>query len=71
MKRDMNLVREILVLAENQGHGSIRNNPEIGGYSNEEIAYHVYLMGEAGLVKSVETTVMRDASPNARLLSLT
>lgn len=71
MKRDMNLVREILVWAENQEHGSMNKNPEIPEYTEEEIAYHIYLMNKAGLVKAVETTSFGDKSPNAILLEVT
>ena len=71
MKRDMNLVREILVWAENQKDGRVTNNPVIKGYSDEEIAYHVYIMDEAGLVKAHDMTSGGDKSPNAVLLQLT
>lgn len=71
MKRDMNLVREILVWAENQEHGYVRNNPKIEGYSEEEIGYHVYIMNEAGLVKAHDFTSMNDKSPRAELLQIT
>ena len=71
MKRDMNLVREILVWAEKQEHGIISKNPEIEGYSEEEIGYHVYLMNQAGLVRAHDMTARGEKSPNALLLELT
>ena len=71
MKRDMNLVREILIWAENQEHGFVFGNPKIEGYSDEEIGYHVFIMNEAGLVKAHDFTSMADKSPNALLHQLT
>lgn len=71
MKRDMSLVREILVWADNQEHGYVRGNPKIDGYSEEEIGYHVYIMDKAGLVKATDITSYGDKSPNALLLELT
>jgi hypothetical protein len=71
MKRDMNLVREILMWVENQKHGYVNGNPNIEGYSEDEIGYHVYLMYQAGLVNAADTTSMGDKSPNALLLGLT
>lgn len=71
MKRDMNLVREILIWMDNQEHGRVNNNPIIEGYSKEEIGYHVYIMSEAGLVKAHDMTSHGDKSPNAELLQLT
>ena len=71
MKRDMNLVREILIWTENNENGKVGNNPEIEGYSEEEIGYHIYIMGQAGLVKAVDVTAGSDPSPSAILMELT
>ncbi len=38
----MNLIREILLWAENQKHGYAENNPEIKGYSEEEVGLVVW-----------------------------
>ncbi len=70
MKRDMNLIREILLWAENQNHGYAEKNPEIKGYSEEEVGYHVYLMQEAGLVEAIDVGSMGGKSPNASLRNL-
>lgn len=71
MKRDMNLVREILIWTENQEHGRVSGNPKIEGYAEEEVAYHVHLMEQAHLVKAFDTTSMADKSPQAILIELT
>jgi hypothetical protein len=71
MKRDMNLIREILLWAEKQEHGRLQGNPNIEGFSDEEIGYHVSLMEQAGLVKAFDMTSMADKSPNFILLEIT
>ena len=51
MKRDIDLVRKILLAVE-QGEGVIGYDTEleVEGYSREEIDYHIEIMGEAGLL---------------------
>lgn len=70
MKRDMDLVRQILLCAENQEHGYIDGNPVIEGHTEEEIGYHIHLMHQAGLVNAMDRTAMNAKSPNSRILSI-
>lgn len=60
MKRDIDLVRTILLSIENgkdaNGHGFIRLN--IPGRSQEEVSYHVGLLYEAGLVDAVNLSTL-------------
>ena len=53
MKRDMDLARKILFDVENCGNadGSGYVAIEIEGHSEQEIMYHVQLLGEAGLIE--------------------
>ncbi len=71
MQRDMDLVRQILLELEKAEHGFVFDNPEIEGYSSEVIAYHVYLMHEAGLVRAVDITTADSASPEYEAAGLT
>jgi len=71
MKRDMNLVREILIWAEAQDHGYSGGNPKIEGHTDEEIAFHVHLIGQAGLAKVADVTDLDSKSPEALFLSIT
>ena len=61
MKRDIDLVRTILLSIENgkdaNGHGFIHLN--IPGRSQEEISYHVGLLYEAGLVDAVNLSALK------------
>mgnify|MGYP001309321571 CR=1 FL=1 len=51
MKRDMELVRKILIAAEEKQDFQPQKL-EIDGYSQEEISYHIKIMTQAGLIES-------------------
>ena len=71
MKRNMDLIRQILITAERDEHGFISEQLEIDNYTQEEIGYHIYLLGEAGLARVIDLTYDQSESPSARLLNLT
>jgi hypothetical protein len=50
MKRDMDLVREILLAVEDSPDQMAANRPDIEGYTDSEINYHLVLLHEAGLI---------------------
>ena len=70
MKRDMDLIRAILLTIEEEPHG-FAPKIEISGYTQEEIDYHAILLGEAGLAKVVEVTAFGDKSPQGTVTQLT
>jgi hypothetical protein len=51
MKRDMDLVREILLATEEKNDFSSWYVPEIEGYEKLEIYYHIKLLIQEGLVE--------------------
>lgn len=51
MKRDMDLVRNILRAVEEKGDLHDCIDLEIAGHSKEEVLYHVRLLREAGLLE--------------------
>ena len=61
MKRDLDLCREILATLEAQPERLQTGLPAINGKSTEEIAYHLDLLCEAGLVWSTFRDVQRSA----------
>ncbi len=65
MKRDMDLVREILLKIEKHEHGMAPDNLSINGYTEEQVGYHVHLMGQAGLLKVADMTCRGSTSPAA------
>lgn len=71
MRRDFDLIRKILLTMEAHEHGFLGNELKIHGYTEEQIGFHVYLLGEAGLAKVVENTNVQSESPSAFPLNLT
>ena len=72
MKRDMDLVRKILLLCEECGEEEhLPGVPTIEGYSSMQVSYHVHLMWQAGLVEAVDLTNLGDTCPQAQLRSVT
>lgn len=70
MKRDMDLIRAMLLAIEADNHGFA---PEmaIDGYTQEQIGYHAVLLGEAGLAKVHDVTHGGSHSPEALITRLT
>lgn len=50
MKRDMDLVRKILMALEDNPTGYFKDEMTIDGYTEEDVGYHCYLLLQAGLV---------------------
>lgn len=71
MERDMNLVREILLALEAHEHGHAPESLSIDGYSEDQIGFHVHLMGQAGLVRAIDAPTFGNPSPQALADSLT
>ena len=72
MKRDMDLIRAILLKVESEPHGfAPQTEIEIPNYTQEEINYHVFLLGQADLAKVVEQTTFGAKSPVAKIINLT
>lgn len=67
MKRDMDLMRDILFWLEEHDSGF----PEIPGKEEQEIGYHCHLLKEAGLIAAANSTCMEDVLPQALPTSLT
>ncbi|MDE4908847.1 DUF2513 domain-containing protein [Methanogenium marinum] len=52
MKRDMDLIRKILLNIDACEHNDAISGMQIDRYSHQEIAYHVMLLNEAGIIKA-------------------
>jgi hypothetical protein len=70
MKRDMDLIRKMLLAVESDEHG-FAPKIEIPGHTQEQINYHACLLEEAGLVKAIDVTSMGSNSPEAMITRLT
>lgn len=72
MKRDLDLVRSILQWMEARPEGrNVAWEVIIDGYTDEQIGYHVHLMGQAGLVIAKDSTFLESHSPYAIPVSIT
>lgn len=73
MKRDLDLVREILLWMEAQSEGRNCNTWafDIPERTQKEIGYHAYLMHQAGLIIAYDGTYQSDDTPNWIPLMLT
>ena len=65
MKRNMDLIRAILIQIEK--YGEIRENPDLANYDKAEIGMHVTLMRDHGLIEA-SVTVAGDG-PTYRVVS--
>lgn len=71
MKRDMELVRKILLALEAAPDSSAAWNLSVEGYPNVEVAHHCWLIKEEGLAKGSDVTHKQSPNPEARLTCLT
>lgn len=67
----MDLIREILLTVESHSHGFAPQEIKIAGYSEDQIAYHSYLIGDAGLAVTADTTDLESTGPEALIKHLT
>jgi hypothetical protein len=56
MKRDMDLCREILRKMEEHPNPEGPVEIKVDGRSPQEIAYHLYLLNQAGLIDAIDAT---------------
>ncbi len=61
MKRDMNLIREIMLQVEARPSVNDWGLVEIEGRTQEEISYHVMMLSDAGMAEVID---MRGLGPN-------
>jgi len=66
----MELIRQILLAVEQHESGFAPRELKIDGYSDEQVGYHCYLIGDAGLAKTVDVTTMHSNSPCAAVSRL-
>lgn len=71
MKRNMDLVRSLLLQIEECPHGYPPNHVKVDGHTEEEIGYHFLLMLEAGLIEGNECSTIGCPSPSALPIRLT
>ena len=70
MKRDMDLIRKMLLEIESHASGWAPNL-EIEGYTPDQIGYHSYLIIDAGLATGDDLTDTVSCGPEWKIRSLT
>lgn len=59
MKRNWDLIREILILLEQKIDNHYLTNSDIQGYDSRIVNYHYILLSEAGLINTVRPIAQR------------
>jgi hypothetical protein len=71
VKRDMELIRKLVLALEDALTGYAPDDLKIQGYTPEQVGYHAYLLIDAGLSTGNDVSHMGSSSPEAMLTSLT
>jgi Hypothetical protein (DUF2513) len=71
MKRDLELVRKMLLAIEDAETGFAPRGLAIEGYTQSQVGYHAYLLIEAGFARGSDMTHTGCTGPEAHISSLT
>ena len=71
MKRDMELVRKLVLAMEEAPRGTYSNTLNVDGRTDEEIGFHVCLLLNEGFVEGRDTTELAGPVPEAIATGLT
>lgn len=71
MKRDLDLIRELLLALEAAPEADPVESLIVKGYSKEKIGFHIYLLGDAGFARVADVSTMSDTMPQAMALNIT
>jgi hypothetical protein len=71
MRRDMDLVRDLLFAMEADPHGYYQGRLLLKNYTEEQVGYHVKLMMDAGLIEGFEVNTHDKPGPVAIPIRIT
>ena len=71
MKRDLDLIRKILLAVEDHPHGFAPFPLTLADYTEEQVGYHAHLIVEAGLAHGEQRGGFGAPSPEGMITSLT
>lgn len=71
MKRDLDLIRKIILSIEDLPTAMVLDSIKVEGYTREQIGYHSYLIVNSGLAEGVYVDSAGATFPNWQLLHLT
>lgn len=58
MKRDMDLIRQILIHIEELPQAALQNVPDFEGYTTARVIEHVRLLIDAGLITAIDASTL-------------
>jgi Hypothetical protein (DUF2513) len=67
----MDLIRKIILAVESHPDGFAPQELAINGCTADQVNYHIWLMGQGGLLQVVENTNLASKSPSAIPISIT
>lgn len=71
MKRDMDLIRKLVLAIEDDPTGYAPRDIEIDEYTPEQISYHEFLLMDAGFAEGERVDAMNSRGPEVVLTNLT
>jgi hypothetical protein len=71
MKRDLDLIRKMILAIEDHPEGWAPQGLTFDGYTPEQVGYHTYLLIDAGLAKGEDASAMGSTGPEGFITSLT
>ena len=71
MKRDLSLIRKIVLAVEDAEGGSAPAALAIEGYDQAQIGYHAHLLIDAGIARGFDVTNLMSPGPEALITDLT
>ena len=71
MRRDLDLIRKLILAVEDRDAENWIPEIQIDGYTPQQIGYHSYLLVDAGLAKGANVSTVEDMLPNWHLSYLT
>jgi hypothetical protein len=71
MRRDLELIRKMILAIEDAPSGWAPHPLQVEGYSDTQVGYHAYLLIDAGLASGQDTTDSGSAGPEAFISRLT
>lgn len=63
MKRDLELIRKIILAIEDLPGACLNQELKLNGFDRHQIGYHCYLIIDSGLAKGEDVTYLEDTSP--------
>ncbi len=71
MKRDLELIRKIVLFIEDAPSGGAPNPMKFEGYSDAQVGYHAYLLIDAGLARGTDSSNFDSDAPRGLISNLT